>query len=123
MKVVIDTSVVVKWLIPSSEELYTDQALELLEAIRTSRVTALQPPHWLAESAAVIARLDSATAPRAVDLLAAMQLPVIDELEVYQRAVTLATRLRHHLFDTLYHAVALEHDATLITAEDRKSVV
>ena len=37
----------------------------------------------------------------------------------YQRAISLALKLDHHLFDTLYHAVALEEKATLITA-DRK---
>ena len=36
-----------------------------------------------------------------------------------QRAVSLALKLDHHLFDTLYHAVSLEEKATLITA-DRK---
>ena len=36
-----------------------------------------------------------------------------------QRAISLALKLDHHLFDTLYHAVALEEKATLITA-DRK---
>jgi hypothetical protein len=28
----------------------------------------------------------------------------------------MAVRLNHHLFDTLYHAVALEEGATLVTA-------
>ena len=37
----------------------------------------------------------------------------------YQRAIALALKLDHHLCDTLYHAVALEEKAMLITA-DRK---
>lgn len=37
----------------------------------------------------------------------------------YQRAIELSSRLNHHLFDTLYHAVALEENATLITADRR----
>ena len=36
------------------------------------------------------------------------------------RATTLAIQTDHHLFDSLYHAVALEHgEAVLITAYDR----
>ena len=37
----------------------------------------------------------------------------------YQRAISLALKLDHHLFDTLYHAIALEEKATLVTADRR----
>jgi predicted nucleic acid-binding protein len=37
---------------------------------------------------------------------------------VYRRAAELSATLKHHLFDTLYHAVALEEGATLITADE-----
>jgi predicted nucleic acid-binding protein len=32
--------------------------------------------------------------------------------------VDIAVGLNHHLFDTLYHAVALEEGATLVTADE-----
>jgi predicted nucleic acid-binding protein len=35
------------------------------------------------------------------------------------RASDLSDRLKQHLFDTLYHATALECGATLITADER----
>lgn len=38
---------------------------------------------------------------------------------VYQRAIELARQYNHHLFDTLYHAAALEESATFITADRR----
>jgi phage-related protein len=38
---------------------------------------------------------------------------------VLTRAGQLAVDLGHHLFDTLYHAVALEPEACLVTADDR----
>ena len=34
-----------------------------------------------------------------------------------RRAAELSIALDHHLFDTLYHAVALEEGATLVTAD------
>lgn len=37
---------------------------------------------------------------------------------LYARAARLSVQLKHHLFDTLYHAAALEHGATLITADE-----
>ncbi len=37
-----------------------------------------------------------------------------------RRATNLAIETNYHLFDTLYHAVALENeDALLVTADDR----
>ena len=36
------------------------------------------------------------------------------DLAIYRRAARLAGELGHHLFDTRYHAVALESDALLV---------
>jgi predicted nucleic acid-binding protein len=42
-----------------------------------------------------------------------------DHPEIYRTAIRLSVELNHHLFDTLYHAVALNSlDITLITADD-----
>jgi predicted nucleic acid-binding protein len=45
--------------------------------------------------------------------------PLRGDAVVLAHACTLAIDLGHHLFDTLYHAVALEADACLVTADDR----
>jgi predicted nucleic acid-binding protein len=116
---VVDASVVVKWVFPDPEvEEGVDKALDLLQAIRSGRVTPHQPPHWLAEVAAVVTRLNPEEAEEVLDLLDAMELPVVSDLEILKRASRLARELKHHLFDTLYHAVALERDALLISADD-----
>jgi predicted nucleic acid-binding protein len=40
--------------------------------------------------------------------------------ELYALAMSLAERHQHHLFDTLYHALALRTDqAVLVTADER----
>ncbi len=47
-----------------------------------------------------------------------MQFAVCDTADVMQRATRLAIETGHYLFDTLYHAVALEHaSAVLVTAD------
>ena len=118
MKVVIDASVVVKWVFPASEaEEDTDLALALLEVIKEGRITLLQPPHWLAEVAAVVTRLHPEVVEPALDILEAMEFPVSSDLPAFKRASRIARDLNHHLFDTLYHAVALEHGRTLVTAD------
>jgi predicted nucleic acid-binding protein len=116
----VDASVVVKWVFPVSEaEEHIDRALRLLQGVRERRITLLQPPHWLAEVAAVVTRLHPEIVEPALDLLDAMELPVTRDLPVFKTASQIAHELNHHLFDTLYHAVALEHDRTLVTADDR----
>ena len=121
MTVVLDASVILKWLLQDpAREADTARASGLVESIILNRVEILQPVHWLAEVAAVIARLSPQTAIEDVELLAAMQFPTSDQPNVIRRATALAIETEHHLFDTLYHAVALEHEsATFITADDR----
>jgi len=45
-----------------------------------------------------------------------MEIPVRTDARIYKLASHLATELNHHLFDTLYHALALMEHATLVTA-------
>lgn len=118
---VIDASVAVKWFIANAEnETHVDHALRLLARAQSGDVRFLQPPHWVGEVAAVLVRLAPKTAFASVHAL--MALDFVDTTahgEHYQRAISLAIKLDHHLFDTLYHAIALAEKAMLITA-DRK---
>lgn len=118
---VLDASVIVKWLVPESpQERHVEQAFALLAALRDNAITVLQPPHWLTEVAAVGVRLkpDSITDDIA-DLQELGMVSVTATRPLWNSACTIASRLNHHLFDTLYHAVALEFDAVLITADEQ----
>jgi predicted nucleic acid-binding protein len=119
--IVADVSIVVAWLFPSGEQReVANYAADLWRGVLSGQLELRQPPHWLAEIAAVVARLSPSTAQADVQDLLALEVPVLDTPSVYLTASALAVELDHHLFDTLYHAVALELDgATLITADDR----
>ena len=116
----VDASVALKWIFPDRDgEAHVEQALAVLKHIGQGRVSVLQPPHWLAEVAAVVSRFEPRRAPEVVNLLHAMEFPVSDGAAVYQRACELAVALRQHVFDTLYHAVALSQpDGLLVTADE-----
>ena len=95
-------------------------AIDLLQAWLQGRVRVLQPPHGQAEVCAVLARLRPAQIADDLADLLDLALPVRDDAAVYARAMQLSRDLGHHLFDTLYHAVALEtDDALLVTADER----
>lgn len=121
IRVVVDASVAVKWAFPfSDDESDGEKAVALLDSYRKGETAVLEPPHWLAEVAAVVARRSPATARQYVDVLYALRIPVADTPEAYSLACEIATATGQHVFDTLYHAVALlAPDCSLITADER----
>jgi len=107
MTVVLDASVILKWLL-------RDLACEP----GTEKATALVQAVVRGEVAAVLARLTPTTAIDDAAMLTALEFPTLNEPLVMIRATTLAIDTGTHLFDTLYHAVALAHaEATLVTAD------
>ena len=118
---VVDASVAVKWALPlKNSESHQEQALTLLQEIQQGKARVLQPPHWLAEVGAVLTRLAPKQSMDLLQTFLAMELPIISDWEVYEQACRLSVDLNHHLFDTLYHAVALQSsDSVFITADTR----
>jgi predicted nucleic acid-binding protein len=97
-----------------------DRALGLLTGIGDGSIQLVQPVHFIAEVTAVLGREKPNGAID--DLLDLMDIEcrVVETPEIYAAALTLAVRYQHHLFDTLYHAVALQTaGATLVTADRR----
>ena len=121
MNLVVDASVALKWFFRQrDDEADIDAALELLRGVLDDRVKLIQPPHFIAEMGAVLARETPGTARAALHDLLDIEMQLMDAEAVYSTAVDLSLRLRHHLFDTLYQAVALESaDGVLVTADER----
>jgi predicted nucleic acid-binding protein len=120
---VVDASVAVKWFAQGDWALREDHiepALEILRASKRGTLDFYQPPHFLAEVAAVVSRLKPGSAPQYIEDLAALDITWAAPTVAYTRAIELACQLDHHLFDTLYHAVALSvPNAVLVTADRR----
>jgi len=119
MTLVVDASVIVKWLLRDpARESDTARATELMQAVATGQVAVLQPVHWLVELGAVLARLSPSTTEDDIEMLAALELPSTNEPDVLRLGCRLAADLGQHMFDTLYHAVALgSPHGVLVTAD------
>lgn len=119
---VVDASVAIKWFFQAADdEADLEPAGALLRANQDNQVSFYQPPHFIAEVAAVLARkkLMADTKEDIADLLN-LDMRWVESTAVYLTACDLAVRLNHHLFDTLYHAVALHiPETTLVTADQR----
>ncbi|MEQ1546731.1 type II toxin-antitoxin system VapC family toxin [Methyloglobulus sp.] len=112
-KIVVDASVALKWFLQENDDHY-DKAIALLVGYPL-----IQPPHFIAEVAAVLARKKPIEADQDLADLLEVEMAIADEPTIYQQAIRLSIDLNHHLFDTLYHAVALEtKGALLITADN-----
>lgn len=121
MKLVIDASVGLKWFFRGrADEADVGPALAVLSALDAERINMVQPPHFLAEMAAVLAREKPDTAHEDLADLQLVDWQVLEHPAVYTLAIDLARDLGQHVFDTLYHATALhEPDTRLVTADER----
>ena len=117
---VVDASVAVKWFFVMPENAGDDaKAQALLESAVAGSHRLIQPPHWHAEVDAVLARVQPVALDDVADLLQPACFDVEASAAVWPRATELVATLRHHLFDTLYHAVAIERRCTCLTADAR----
>ena len=120
---VVDASVAVKWFAEGDWALREDDiepALEILKASTRGTLDFYQPPHFLAEVAAVVSRLAPDQAQQYIDNLAQLTITWAAPTVAYSRAIELARQLDHHLFDTLYHAVALSVPGAVLLTADRR---
>ena len=121
MNLVVDASVALKWFFRlHDDERDVSAALALLRGVMDDRVTLIQPPHFIAEVAAVLARESPRTAKASLKSLLDIEMQLVDGAALHATALDLSVQLRHHLFDTLYQAAALESDdGVLVTADER----
>lgn len=119
MQLVLDASVCLKWyLFDRANEVHSDIARDLLLHAREGSVKLLQPAIWRAEVAAVLAREMPTRAGMLFQSVQRMQADIVDDAVVMLRAIELSVQTNHHLFDTIYHAVAIEHGIDLVTADE-----
>jgi len=103
----------------SAQEQDTDQAIAMLLQVQSGQVTLVQPAHWLPEVVAVITRIRPEIAELAIDYLSAMEVKVQQDADILKTAARLSQQFSHHLFDTLYHALAIHLNAVFVSADEK----
>lgn len=121
MILVVDARVAIKWFFRSrTDEPVVDKALEILNGVDPGEIDLIQPPHFVAEVAAVLPREKPNEALDDLNDLLSMELWGIEESFIYNTATKLSIQFNHHIFDTLYHATALHTPkAVFVTADQR----
>ncbi len=118
MTIVVDASVAVKWVLPEDRS-------EQAAAIRGEDDDLIAPSLVCAEigsaiwRAAVRGDVPAAEARKHLQVAIAHYSRIIPLEELADRAIELAIRLRHPIYDCLYLALAERERCTLITADAR----
>lgn len=120
MIITVDASVAVKWYVQNmANEPDADLAVKILIRVGAGDDLLVQPPHFVAEVAGVLARMKPHQAAADVAELQYLALRVVASDQIYATAINLAVTLEHHLFDTLYHAVALQTPGCVLVTADK----
>ena len=120
MKYVLDASVALKWYLSDRpDEPNVDEAIVIADLAQRDEIEIYAPVHWSLEVVAVLSRYRPDLVSDAIVELNDFNSRLVNTPNVLGHAAEMSTALNHHLFDTLYHAVALEVGATLVTADDR----
>lgn len=118
MTIVVDASVAIKWVLP---EPGSDRAA----AIRTADDDLIAPSLAYAEIGSAIWRavirgdVPAAESRRDLKVTVSHYRRIIPLAELADRALELATRLRHPIYDCFYVALAVQERCPLITADGR----
>lgn len=120
MTVVPDASVILKWVKPPHDEPDADRALAIKRAFVDQQLEIALPSLWLYEIGNLITRKYP---NRASDILRALCALDMQEAACADRwrseAIRIATTTGATFYDAAYHAVAVVHDAILVTADSR----
>ena len=116
MRIVIDASVALKWVVSEAD---SDAADAILDQ------DLMAPVLWLAEAANVLwrkARTREITAEEANARLSELRKAPVASLSMepyLERALELAVEIGHPVYDCIYLALALHHRTHLVTADRR----
>lgn len=121
-KIVVDTSVLIKWIKKRDEELRTE-ALALLGLIRRKRLEVTAPALLLYEIGNLLLRkttLDSSGVAAALGQVARLPIAIVNpEPGLLRRAARLGRDLNLTFYDASFVALAQELDCPFVTADQR----
>lgn len=118
--VVPDASVILKWVLPSDDEPDVDKSLSLRDAILEDHVRALVPALWLYEVGNTAARRFPSHAAAWLSALMKFELEESPPSPQWlAAALELIARYHVAFYDAAYHAIAIVHGGSFVTADKR----
>lgn len=118
--IVPDASVLLKWVLPPAQETYVPQALALRAAHENGGINLLLPTLWLYETGNTLARKFPDDGNAMQHQIVRMRINTLEPaLDVLRKTFDLSERYGVTFYDASYHALALIHTGTFVTADER----
>jgi predicted nucleic acid-binding protein len=123
--IVLDASVAAKWLLPSPQEPFREEALALLLGYTDGEFRIVVPDLFWAEVASFLwkaVRLGRCTAGEArvaLDEIKKYDFPTVPSLSLLDSAFDIASSCGRSIYDSLYVALASGANAEFITADEK----
>ena len=118
--IVLDASVILKWVLPPVDEPDIDKALALRDAIASGGVVALAPDLWIYEAGNLLALRFPDRAADLLDSLLRFDLAIARPSKRWlRRTLELTQRYGVTFYDAAYHAHAIVERGEFVTADAR----
>jgi predicted nucleic acid-binding protein len=112
-----DASVLLKWALRSDDEAGSDQALALKTAWLDGRCDLVVPTLWVYEVGNILGLKEPKVAEPLLAAMVDLRMAEVNPASYHQAIFRL---MRHHhvsFYDAAYHALAIESNATMLTAD------
>jgi predicted nucleic acid-binding protein len=123
--VVLDASVAAKWFLPSIDEPLAEEAQTLLRRYAAGDIEFAVPDLFWAETGSILwesvrmGRLPAKTATEALTAMLQYGFPTVPSSQLAEDALAIALSTGRTLYDAMYVALAIQRDASVITADER----
>ena len=122
---VVDASVAAKWVLPPRDEPLSNEALSLLRRYIKEEVRILVPDLFWVELANILwkaarqRRCSASTAQSALSHILELGIATVPCTGLLENAMHIALRFDRSAYDSLYVALAVSSDSTVVTADER----
>jgi predicted nucleic acid-binding protein len=122
---VLDASVAAKWFLPRAAEPLADEALALLRRYADGEIEFMVPDLFWTELSNVLwkavrtGRILEKAATQALNDTLRYGLPTVGEPDLAEDALAIALSTGRTVYDAIYVALAVQRNASLITADER----
>jgi len=122
VKLVVDSSVVVKWFVT---EIHTVEALQVLQAYQQNHLTLLVPDLMLAEFGNILWKKQRLQGLSAIDaqeimrLFRALPFQITPTAILLDEAYRIAVTHQRTVYDSLYIALSIRENCSFVTADER----
>jgi predicted nucleic acid-binding protein len=116
---VLDASVLIKWVIPPDNESHVEQALALRRKVVLGEEHLCLPSLWFHEVGNTLARRFPDQAGELMADLLAMGFEEIPHAAILKTTLDLTRRFGVTFYDASYHAAALVREGVLVTSDGR----